>query len=402
MLIDPRTPRLLVISTNRWPMVGKLASALAVVGFHVAVVCPTDSPVSRITKICAHFRYRPWISLRSIRHAIATWSSDVLVCTDDVAVRELHSLYFEASQKSDKRDCRELMTLIETSLGDPLHFAKAELKSQVLMVAESLGIACPKTEFLSNTFALERQINKVAFPVLIKADKSFGGRGVRLVNNQSELRAVVTELSLPQSLPGPLRRLLGRYLKTAFFCWPREWPRTMSLQQFVEGRPCNRAVVCWKGKVLAGVTVDVLATAYLFGPATVGKVIDHPDVALAAEAIVAKLRLSGFVGFDFVLDHANKAWFLEMNLRATPTCHLCPPGQDLAGSFFSQITGRSPRANNPIMKYKIFSLFPAKAPNANTSNAIIWDDVPKDEPDYINACRMQTRKNAFKRLLART
>ena len=269
-------------------------------------------------------------------------------------------------------------------------------------MAESLGIACPKTEFLSNTFALERQINKVAFPVLIKADKSFGGRGVRLVNNQSELRAVVTELSLPQSLPGPLRRLLGRYLKTAFFCWPREWPRTMSLQQFVEGRPCNRAVVCWKGKVLAGVTVDVLATAYLFGPATVGKVIDHPDIALAAEAIVAKLRLSGFVGFDFVLDHANKAWFLEMNLRATPTCHLCPPGQDLAGSFFSQIAGGSPRANNPIMKEKIFSLFPAKAPNANTSNAIIWDDAPKDEPDYINACRMQTSKNAFQRLLART
>jgi hypothetical protein len=294
------------------------------------------------------------------------------------------------------------MNLIETSLGDHRYFSTTQLKSQVLLVAESLGIACPKTEFLSNTFALEGQIGKVTFPVLIKADRSFGGRGVRLVNNQSELRAVVTELLLPQSLPGPLRRLLGRYLTTAVFCSPREWPRTMSLQQFVEGRPCNRAVVCWKGKVLAGVTVDVLATAYLFGPATVGKVIDHPDVALAAEAVVAKLGLSGFVGFDFVLDHADKAWFLEMNLRATPTCHLCPAGQDLAGSFFSQIAGRSPRANNAIMNHEIFNLFPAKAPNANTSNAIIWDDVPKDEPDYVNACRTQTSKNMFHRLLART
>jgi len=57
----------------------------------------------------------------------------------------------------------------------------------------------------------------------------------------------------------------------------------MSLQQYVAGRPCTRAVVCWKGKVLAGITVEVLATLYEFGPATVVKVIHHPNVTAAAE-----------------------------------------------------------------------------------------------------------------------
>jgi hypothetical protein len=34
------------------------------------------------------------------------------------------------------------------------------------------------------------------------------------------------------------------------------------------------------------------------------------------------LDLSGFCGFDFILDKAGQAHFIEMNPRATPTAHL--------------------------------------------------------------------------------
>ena len=85
--------------------------------------------------------------------------------------------------------------------------------------------------------------------------------------------------------------------------------------------------------------MEVLATSYLFGPSTIVKIIDHSDVTAAAEAIVAKLGLSGFVGFDFMLDCANKAWFLEMNSRATPTCHIAARPRSGRFVFFTNCGG---------------------------------------------------------------
>ena len=179
-----KTPRLLVISTNRWPLAGQLASALVVAGFEVAVVCPTASPVNRIRKIYARFSYRSWMSSTSIRLAIAAWSPGILVCTDDVAVRELHCLYLKASKKKDDRNSQELMKLIESSLGNHRYFAKTLLKSQILVLAQSLGIACPRTRILNDNLTLKQEIDRIVFPILVKADKSSGGRGVRLVTNR--------------------------------------------------------------------------------------------------------------------------------------------------------------------------------------------------------------------------
>lgn len=384
--------RLLVISTNEWPSVGKLASALVVAGFHVAVLCPAGNPVNRITKIHGRFRYRSWNSATSIRLAIKEWSPDVLVCTDDLAVRKLHSLYFEASKKIEERDSQYLMSLIESSLGDHRYFVKTQLKSEILLLAASIGTLCPRTAIWANNITLEREADRTLFPILVKTDGSFGGRGVRLVKDQRGLLAAIIELHLPYSWPGPLKRLLGRHFFNLFFRWSSEWPRKISIQQYIDGRPCNRAVVCWKGKVLAGITADVLATSYLFGPATVVKIIDHPNITSAVEAIVAKLKLSGFVGFDFMLDSKNNAWFLEMNLRATPTSHICAQGQDLAASFFSQIAGTTPKASNRVIHGNVVRLFPVEVTEPEKVKVSMFDDAPDDEADYVDACRSKKNK----------
>jgi hypothetical protein len=386
--------RLLIVSTNKWPFAGQAAAALVLAGFQVAVICPIDSPVYRLRKVHARFAYRPWASSASIESAIAAWSPDILVCADDVAVRGLHSLYFKASTTLSEPNNKKLMNLIELSFGDCRSFAATQSKSQILLLAETLAIVCPQTIILTDNLELVRHENKITFPAIVKTDDAWGGLGVRLVKDRLELRAAITELSLPYPWPGPLKRFLGRHLQTAFFRWLSEWPRKMSIQQYVVGRPCNRAVVCWKGKVLAGVTVDVLATSYEFGPATTVKVIDHPDITAAAEKIVAKLELSGFLGFDFVLDAANNAWFLEMNPRVTPICHICAAGQDLAGSLFTQITGNTPKAIYRAIYQDTFTLFPFKRPRVEQTmpNGSGENDAPDDEPEYVEACRAQEKR----------
>ena len=77
----------------------------------------------------------------------------------------------------------------------------------------------------------------------------------------------------------------------------------MSLQSYIQGRPANRAVLCWRGKVLAGITIEAIETEPAFGPTTLARIIDHAELAEVAEKIVDNQSLSGFFGFDFVIDH---------------------------------------------------------------------------------------------------
>jgi hypothetical protein len=386
-----QNPRLLVVSANRWPAAGQIASALVLAGFKVAALCPTDSPVYRLKKLHARFPYRSWSSSASTKFAIAAWSPDVLVVTDDVAAQVLRSLYFKASKKSSDLTSVALMDLVELSFGDRRSFVFTQSKSAVLMLAESLGIACPQTTVLTDNFEFAGKENRTVFPIMVKADDAWGGLGVQVVNDQIALQAAIAELSLPSHWPRKLKRPLARRLPSALLRLLFGWPRKISIQQLVVGRPCTCAVVCWKGKVLAGITVDVLATRYEFGPATTVKIIDHPDVTVAAERIVAKLELSGFLGFDFMLDPANKAWFLEMNSRATPICHICADNQDLAGSFFTQFTGMRPKATYCAIHQDTFTLFPYGMPWVRQMLPTLPSeiDAPDDEPEYVKACRVR-------------
>jgi hypothetical protein len=389
-------PRVLMISTNRWPMVGRLASSLSVAGFRVAVLCPKNNPANKITKVEAHYSYRPWTPLISIKSAIAAWSPDILVCTDDSAVHKLHSLYFNEACKLCKNFA--LLNLIEVSLCSHIHFQKVRSKSDILLLARSLGLHCPRTIILSRDIISGRELDDIVYPILVKADTSFGGQGVRFVKNRQELIFAVSELSLPDIFPSPLRRWLARRFGVALSVRKGSIPFGISIQDYVEGRPANCAVVCWQGEVLSGITVDVLATSHLFGPATIGKVIDHPEIMFVAKTIVRALNLSGFVGFDFIIDCMGKAWFLEMNLRATQTSHLCWGDHDLAGSFFTAITGAPPKGVNRIMGGNIFRLFPAKPDLPDPATNIVWDDICEDEPAYLNACLVQQHESLFRRI----
>lgn len=386
-----RNPRLLVVSANRWSTAGQIASALVLAGFEVAVVCPVDSPVYQLRKLLARFPYRSWISSASIKFAIAKWSPDILVVADDVAAQTLRSLYFEASQKQSELNSIKLMELLEFSFGDPHSFEIAQSKSEILSLAASLGITCPKTTVLAGGSGFAAKETGITFPVVVKTDDAWGGLGVRVVNDQPALRAALAELSLPYNLPEKLKRVFGRMLRMRLSRWTFGQPRKISVQQYVAGRPCTRAVVCWKGKVLAGITVDVLATLHEFGPAAIVKVVHRPDVTAAAEKIVEKLGLSGFLGFDFILDAANNSWFLEMNPRTTPICHICANNGDLAGSFFFQVTGVRPKATYCRVNQAAFTLFPYETRRVMQMMPDLPSEkgAPNDEPEYVKRCRVQ-------------
>ena len=66
------------------------------------------------------------------------------------------------------------------------------------------------------------------------------------------------------------------------------------------------AVACWKGEVLAGLQGEVLCAQGTHGPSTVVRIIQSEEMAEAAALLVQRLRLSGFCGFDFIIEDGTR------------------------------------------------------------------------------------------------
>jgi hypothetical protein len=390
-----RKVRALVIATNEWPSVGALVSALLQVGFEIAVVCPSRSPINNIRNLNARYKYRSWQSLASITGAIADWAPSLLICNDDIAVRELHRIHSQACSNIDEPASVSLIELIESSLGEYRSFATSRSKSRLIAAAQALKIPCPTTIVVNSRQDIDRQLPGIVYPALIKLDDSWGGLGVRLAHNQHELLRATLELSFPKNWPKSLRKLAAEGFQYLPDRWRLPLPQNLSIQQYVSGRPANRAVVCWQGRILAGISVEAVETDSQFGPTTLARIIDHPGLAEAAERIVASQKLSGFLGFDFILDHTNRAWLLEMNPRATPTCHLRFKAPSLPASLFFAVTKTRPNSDIPEVPKEMIAIFPNRV-----SQQFLYpyfDDVPYEEPEFVAACQ---RPGFLRKILA--
>src|SRR6185312_3887611 len=128
-------------------------------------------------------------------------------------------------------------------------------------------------------------------------------------------------------------------------CLLRQRP-LVNVQASIRGHDATMAVACWRGKVLAAISFDVLHVWQPKGPASVLRLTDNREMPAAAEKIVSKLELSGLYGFDFMIEEEpGNAFLIEMNPRATQTCHLAlGTGRDLPAALWSALSGEPPRA----------------------------------------------------------
>ena len=234
--------RILVVATNKWPSVGRLVSALIKVGFEVAVVCPAGSPIRFIKNLGARYEYRSWSSLTSIKTAITEAGRRLLlVCNDNLAICELHEIHRQASVEINTPESPYLIKLIESSLGDRRLFPVSLSKSRLMLAAEELGIRCPSTIVVSNYDDIDRQLNGIVFPVLVKLDRSWGGLGVRLARNKQELLLAVLELSFPHQWPQSLKRLAARIIQHLPDRCRLALPKNINIQKYIGGRPASRS-----------------------------------------------------------------------------------------------------------------------------------------------------------------
>jgi hypothetical protein len=383
--------RALVVTRVHWPSTTRLCLALAKCGFDIASVAPPDHAARRLKAVAVQFPCSRHADLTGpVADAIAGWQPDIVIPCDDPSLACLHELH-DRADKVGGGEAMALAALIERSLGDAAGFSIARNKSEFMAFAAAAGIAVPETTVLRNCDDLRARLSRATFPCVLKLDGSWGGLGVRVLRSPQESERAFAELASRSGW----QSMAKRTVKSLSLGPVRQWRSTakprITLQDHVPGRPANRAIVSWRGEVLAGLSVEALQTMGETGPATVVRVIDHGEMAEVAARISGRLGLSGFIGFDFILKDSGRAVLIEMNSRPTPICHLAlSEATDLVGVLAAKVTGRPRRSLQQAIAHEVIALFPQELwrdPDSSYLRAA-HHDVPWEEPEFVSAYAM--------------
>jgi len=154
----------------------------------------------------------------------------------------------------------------------------------------------------------------------------------------------------------------------------------------VPGRPANTVASCWQGEVLETISVDVLETSGETGPAAQARLIQDEGMEQTVRRMARRLGLSGFHGFDFMLDEDGTASLIEINSRCAPPCHLnAGPGRDPVGAFCRRWLGVDPTMQAGVHPGPVVAYFP-QAWQANPDDPILSTcayDIPVQDSRLV-------------------
>ncbi len=367
--------------------------ALAKAGCIVEVVCPSRHPVGKTSIAPRTHSYRAFAPLVSFADAIRSTAPDLIIPGDDLAVRHLHDLHGRERKKGKAGEL--ICNLIERSLGPAEHFSLVYQRSRFIDVAGEEQVRVPQTGVVSSPSDLKKWIAAMGLPMVLKADGTSGGDGVRVVHNSEEAHRAFASLQAPPLFARAAKRALID--RDSTLLWPSLSRRraVVNAQAFIEGLEATTTVACWRGKVLAALHFEVIKKTDSAGPATVVRLIEHPDMIAAAEKMVRRLNLSGIHGLDFMLEAATgHAYLIEINPRTTQVGHLTLGAErDLPAALHAALTGQTMQPASKLTENDTIALFPREWARDSSSEFLqsAYHDVPWEEPRLVQVCIREAR-----------
>ena len=381
-------PTVLVATTSSWVPTARLAMALTNAGCSVEAVCPSGHPLLKTNEVGQTHTYHGLAPLKSFKAAIVATSPDLIVPGDDLATRHLHDLH--SRERRAGNSGAAICALIERSLGAAQSFPLMFARSVFIEAAQQEGIRVPKTGVVNNTDDLRKQAGRLGFPMVLKADGTSGGDGVRITQTLEEAERALRTLQAPPLLARAAKRSLMDQDTTLL--WPSLLRRrhVVNAQAFVAGREATSAVFCWEGTVLADLHFEVIHKMHTAGHAAVLRLIEHPEMSVAAEKMVRRLNLSGLYGFDFMLEaHTENAYLIEINPRTTQVGHLALGARhDLPAALYAALSGESVRETPKVTNKDTIALFPQEWMRDPASEFLRsgYHDVPWEAPALVSDC----------------
>ncbi len=379
-----QSPKILLTDTNRWALAARLAIDLAKAGATVSAVCPVRGhPLLKTRAVNRTFGYSGVRPLESLLAAIDATDPEMIVPCDDRGVEHLHELHARAGSLGSGGS--KVQALIERSLGPPASYPIVSSRYHLLRIAQEEGLRVPETHVVGSADDLKSRYAGSTLPWVLKADGTFGGRGVKVAHTLEQAKRFLSELHRLFGTGRVIKRLCVNRDPFWLLPWWNRFRPSVVLQAHIQGRPANCAVVCWQGKVLAGFGVEVVSADGLTGPASVVRVVENSEMMLCAERIARRLGLSGFFGLDFMIEDGTRDLYLiEMNPRSTPLCHLrLGPGRDMVGALYTQLSGCAGPVTPPVTQNEMIAYFPQAWTSKSEFLQSSFQDIPQGEPELI-------------------
>jgi biotin carboxylase len=187
-----------------------------------------------------------------------------------------------------------------------------------LAAMREMGVRVPAMMAVESKADVDKAIAAYGFPLVLKADQSWGGSGVAIARTREEAVANWRKLSRPASRLRSLVRTLRR--RDAHFLLEAARPkaRRVSAQSFVAGKLAASAFAANKGEITGFFSYDILESHDSgMGPPKLVRRLDCPEMRNAATMVARRFGLSGAHGLDFIRDDEGHAHLIEINPRAT-------------------------------------------------------------------------------------
>jgi hypothetical protein len=378
-----------LIASYRWPFPIHLAGALAQASCVVEAVTPRNHVLALSRNVAGWRWYHPLQPVRSLEEAISEGGPDLIIPCDDRAVRQLVEVFDRVGGEGG------LARVIEKSLGAVTSYPKLISRSPSMSLAIEAGVAAPVTTVVRNPQDVAEFADQHGFPLVLKTDGSFGGKGMVIAKDHIEAKRGFQWLRRTPSLGRILIRLVRSRDSQLVHSIVGSSEPVVNAQAYVQGTPANTAIACWRGRVLSAVHVDVIRERWPNGPATVVRPVERPAMQEAAERVARRFNLSGLHGLDFVYDaRCDVSQLVEINPRATPTSHFALGlGRDPVGALIAQVSGDSAKAARSVTPTETIALFPQEWLRdwRSVYIATAHSDIPREDPEVMRACLKQSR-----------
>jgi hypothetical protein len=256
-----------------------------------------------------------------------------------------------------------------------------------MALADEAGLLCPTTIPVHDVDEAIAWMEQHGAPAVLKTDGSWGGREVIIARSVADIRGAWKHLSRPPAMARVVKRLIVERDPWPLRLRLRRHRPSISIQSYVAGRPGTLSAACLRGELLGAVQAEVVQSDGALGPSTVVEIIEHPDMVRVARTVVRRLGITGLCGLDFVVEDAtDRAWFIELNPRATPTCHLlAADGTDLLATLSTALGRRETTARGRSYPVGLVALFPQEM-RRDPASAFLTSahhDVPLHAPDFV-------------------
>lgn len=300
-----RRPKVLIVGLHgKYLGTARLPASLKKAGADVTIVCVERSYLAatrhadRIVVLPQkHVWWRPHGNLLQTLRLIATGDFDLLIPMDEASMYDLHGLRSRLGSMLPLMPAKAKKS-IGRSL--PAKFSVAVSRWSNQRLAQELGIRCPAAGRAASLQELRSFTGLRGFPVVLKAEGTTAGNGVRICRTEADAEMAWNELRATKG------------------------GKTIVVQSYIDGVPAMRAICALEGQVLDGISaIKAECNPAPTGPSSTIHITHCEEMVTAAQKLAAALGLSGFAGLDLMIEHGTgNAYWIELNPRPTPICHL--------------------------------------------------------------------------------